>query len=56
MSRPGESHQTNPQRIAAFGVEEPAKSVLSPITVELPKPLNHRPAAEAFVLGVKRHV
>ena len=56
MNRPGESHQTNPQRIAALGVEDSAQSVLSPITVELPDPLNHRPAAEDFVLGVKRHV
>lgn len=55
MSRPGESHQTNPQRIAALGIEEPAQSISSPITVKLQIPLNHRPAAEAFVLGVKCH-
>ena len=56
MNRPGESHQTNLQRIAALGVEESAQSVSSPITVELPNPLNHHLAAEVVVLEVKRRV
>ena len=56
MNRPGESHQTNPQHIAALGVEEPAQSELSPIIVELPNPLNHHLAAGFFALKVKCHV
>ena len=45
-----------PRRISNLGVEGSAKSVASPITVELPNILNHRLASELFVLEVKRHV